>query len=238
MYLVVANPSSLPNGWSIPTKFNLALINQIDSNETIKQEEEYTLNAQEIGFGSPEFIRLAEFHDSAAGYLVNDTCLIEAEVYVNDDSLASTDKAWNSSVTIDPVESVYVHANSFLRSLPKKPSTLVPIATPEVPKANPTFAKDIFDKLISYPLDALADPKHESALVESLSVLTSNLSFFSDVQAKEIMKLKATIPHIMQEWRDSIQVKESSLQLWITFEKTDILLQDLVEMEDRINYKD
>ncbi|CAH9119747.1 unnamed protein product [Cuscuta europaea] len=37
VYLLVADLSNLPNGWSIATKFSLALVNQIDNHKTIKR---------------------------------------------------------------------------------------------------------------------------------------------------------------------------------------------------------
>ncbi|CAA2992870.1 Hypothetical predicted protein [Olea europaea subsp. europaea] len=109
-------------------------------------------------------------------------------------------------------------------------------ATCEVPlfKDRAIFAKGFFNKLISFPLDDLVDPKHETATIESLSILRDNLSLFSDEQAKEIMSLKANFPSTIQDWRDSVQVKVSGEHIWSTFEKTNNLPEDLVKTEEGI----
>ncbi|CAA3000329.1 Hypothetical predicted protein [Olea europaea subsp. europaea] len=109
-------------------------------------------------------------------------------------------------------------------------------ATCEVPlfKDRAIFAKGFFNKLISFPLDDLVDPKHETATIESLSILRDNLSLFSDEQAKEIMSLKANFPSTIQDWRDSVQVKVSGEHIWSTFEKTNNLPEDLVKTEEGV----
>ncbi|CAH9119746.1 unnamed protein product [Cuscuta europaea] len=43
VYLLVADLSNLPNGWSIATKFSLALVNQIDNHKTIKRARHHVL---------------------------------------------------------------------------------------------------------------------------------------------------------------------------------------------------
>ncbi|RAL37580.1 hypothetical protein DM860_000274 [Cuscuta australis] len=250
LYLGVADPSTLPIDWRIPTKFSLALVNQIDPKKTIKKETKHTFNVHESDWGFNLFVPLREFHDKVGGFLVNDMCLIEAEVYVPDPSpcVANTspappDQVMDSSVGLDPVESVYARVQSVLKSLPKKPSSSLvvsdAICSPELPssKYRAASAKEIFDKLISYPLDDLADPKHETAMSEALSILNNNLSLFSNGEAKEITALKATFPQMMLEWRESVKVKGGSDHLWTAFEKTKSLLEDLLKTEDGIRAK-
>ncbi|RAL37587.1 hypothetical protein DM860_000281 [Cuscuta australis] len=175
--------------------------------------------------GWSNFIERSKFHDEVEGYLVEDTCLIEAVV---DDSPASSYKDSDSPVAIDPV---YIEAQSFLQSLPKAPSTC----------GSPLFeryAKEIFDKLISYRLDDLADPMNETTMMEFISVLANNISVFSDVQAREIVNLKATFPQTMQEWRDSMsQAKGTGQPSRSLFEETKSVLQDLVKTEEGIKTK-
>ncbi|RAL37586.1 hypothetical protein DM860_000280 [Cuscuta australis] len=102
-------------------------------------------------------------------------------------------------------------------------------------KRDATFAKQILDKLMSYRLDDLADPEHESAMMNSLSTLTDHLYLFRDAQAQEIVKLKATFPQTMLEWRESFQVKkDTSVHPWSTFEKAKCFLRELVKAEDEI----
>ncbi|RAL37582.1 hypothetical protein DM860_000276 [Cuscuta australis] len=79
VYLEVQDSSSAD--WSVPTKFRVSLVNQIDCNETIAMESEHTFNSHESYWGWAEFVPLGEFHDEVEGFLVEDTCVIEAEVY-------------------------------------------------------------------------------------------------------------------------------------------------------------
>ncbi|CAI9781370.1 unnamed protein product [Fraxinus pennsylvanica] len=239
LYLGVPDANSLPNGWSRTAKYSIALINQMDSKKTVKEEAEHRFHEGESEWGFKSFFPLSELHDKNGGYLVDDTCLIEAEVSVPDTSPASTDNPSDSSVPVDPVESVYIKAESFLKSIPKKSFSSVSDATREVPLLNDhaILAKGCFNKLISFPLDDLVEPKHETAMRESLSILSDNLSLFTEEQAKEIMSLKANFPAAIQDWRDSVQVKVNSERLWLTFVKTNNLLEDLVKTEEGIKTK-
>ncbi|VFR03532.1 unnamed protein product [Cuscuta campestris] len=206
MYLRVADSYSLPAEWSIPTKFRISIVNQIDPNKTVKKELEHAFKSGKNGWGWPSFMELSKFHDKSEGYLVEDTCLIEAEV---DISSASKDIDSDSSVAIDPIECLYIEAQSFLESLVKAPCSLVSKA--------PT-----------------SDSKHETAVMDSLSTLTDHLYLFSDGQVKEIVKLKATFPGTMQEWRDLVQAKDTSEHPWSTFEKAKSLLQESLKTEEGI----
>lgn len=235
MYLRVADSYSLPAEWSIPTKFRISIVNQIDPNKTVKKELEHTFKSGKNGWGWPSFMELSKLHDKSEGYLVEDTCLIEAEV---DISAASKDIDSDSSVAIDPIECVYIEAQSFLESLVKAPCSLVSKApTCEMPffiNRHETFVKQILDRLMSYNMDDLVDSKHETAVMDSLSTLTDHLYLFSDGQVKEIVKLKATFPGTMQEWRDLVQAKDTSEHPWSTFEKAKSLLQESLKTEEGI----
>ncbi|CAH9124017.1 unnamed protein product [Cuscuta epithymum] len=91
-------------------------------------------------------------------------------------------------------------------------------------------AKEILDILNSYPLDVLADPSNETAIMESLSSLSAHLYLFSDERGKEILNLKATFPEMIQEWRVSVQGKgRRNEHPWSSFEKTRNLLEGLVK---------
>ncbi|VFR03536.1 unnamed protein product [Cuscuta campestris] len=179
-------------------------------------------------------MELSKFHDKSEGYLVEDTCLIEAEIDV---SPTPTDKDSDSCVTMDPVKLGYIEAQSFLESLPKTPSSsayMSPTCDRPLFKGHVTFAEGILGKLISYHLDDFADPNNEAAVMDFISVLANNISVFSDVQAKEIANLKATFPQIVQEWRDLVQVKGTGEHVRSTFVETKSVLQDLVKREEGI----
>ncbi|CAH9096556.1 unnamed protein product, partial [Cuscuta epithymum] len=108
LYLHVADTSSLPNGRSITAKFSLALINQIDTNKTIKKDMEGKYDARWTTNGYPSFISLSKLHNKSEGYLVDDICLIEIEVSVLDDATPSS----NDEVSF---QSMYMYKNASCR---------------------------------------------------------------------------------------------------------------------------
>ncbi|KAL0338747.1 UNVERIFIED_CONTAM: Ubiquitin carboxyl-terminal hydrolase 12 [Sesamum angustifolium] len=82
MYLDVADSSSLPYGWSRYAQFSLAVVNQINSKYTIKKDTQHQFNQRESDWGFTSFMPLSELYDPNKGYLVNDTCVVEADVAV------------------------------------------------------------------------------------------------------------------------------------------------------------
>ncbi|XP_072054072.1 MATH domain and coiled-coil domain-containing protein At3g58280 isoform X2 [Arachis hypogaea] len=82
LYLMVAD--SLPAyGWSRNTYFKLILTNQVDANKSIVKETQQKFNGGYRSWGST-FLTLSDFYDPNQGYLVNNTCIIEAHVCVSD----------------------------------------------------------------------------------------------------------------------------------------------------------
>ncbi|XP_041999989.1 ubiquitin C-terminal hydrolase 12-like isoform X2 [Salvia splendens] len=82
MYLDVADSSALPYGWSRYAQFSLSVINQINSKFTIRKDTQHQFNSRESDWGFTSFMPLSELYDPGRGYLVNDTCIIEADVAV------------------------------------------------------------------------------------------------------------------------------------------------------------
>ncbi|CAL9077680.1 unnamed protein product [Musa acuminata var. zebrina] len=82
IYLDVADSTTLPYGWSRYAQFTLAIVNQIHSKYTIRKETQHQFNSRESDWGFTSFMSLSELYDPSRGYLVNDTCVIEAEVAV------------------------------------------------------------------------------------------------------------------------------------------------------------
>ncbi|CAH9124042.1 unnamed protein product [Cuscuta epithymum] len=220
-----------------------------------KKDEPYS-EIEEIEEASDQINELAQEREIN---IVNVTTLSD-EVYVekseddtkqcdeqvkNINALIQSDEALqhaidSSSAVIDPVESVYSRVQSVLKSLPKSMSSLGSGAIPcevRLFKDNATSAKEIFDKLKAYPLEDLADPQHEAAMLESLSILANNLSLFSNGQAEEILSLSDSFPQMMREWRELSKIKGVSEHLWTTFEKTKRLLEDLVKTDEGIKSK-
>ncbi|KAA8539048.1 hypothetical protein F0562_025740 [Nyssa sinensis] len=82
MYLDVADSSTLPYGWSRYAQFSLSVINQIHNKFTIRKDTQHQFNARESDWGFTSFMPLSELYDPGRGYLVNDTCIVEADVAV------------------------------------------------------------------------------------------------------------------------------------------------------------
>ncbi|XP_068651293.1 ubiquitin C-terminal hydrolase 12-like isoform X2 [Aristolochia californica] len=82
MYLDVADSAQLPYGWSRYAQFSLAVINQVHPKYTIRKDTQHQFNARESDWGFTSFMPLSELYDPSRGYLVNDTCVVEAEVAV------------------------------------------------------------------------------------------------------------------------------------------------------------
>ncbi|KAL1558281.1 CSN-associated deubiquitinating enzyme Ubp12, variant 2 [Salvia divinorum] len=83
MYLGVTNSAGLPYGWTRYTYFSLAIVNQVHSKYSVRRETQHQFSAREIDWGFTSFMRLGELYDPSRGYLVNDTCLVEAEIGVD-----------------------------------------------------------------------------------------------------------------------------------------------------------
>ncbi|XP_077214663.1 MATH domain and coiled-coil domain-containing protein At3g58370-like [Tasmannia lanceolata] len=81
VYLAVADLISLPNGWRREVKYSLAVIDQLNNMSAVKNAD-HKFTAKESGWGYHSFLPLTEFYDPARGYVVNDSCIVEAEFTV------------------------------------------------------------------------------------------------------------------------------------------------------------
>ncbi|XP_024969227.1 ubiquitin carboxyl-terminal hydrolase 12-like isoform X1 [Cynara cardunculus var. scolymus] len=82
MYLDVADSSTLPYGWSRYAQFSLAVVNQIHNKFTIRKDTQHQFNSRESDWGFTSFMPLSDLYDPSRGYLLNDTCIVEADVTV------------------------------------------------------------------------------------------------------------------------------------------------------------
>ncbi|XP_052184997.1 ubiquitin C-terminal hydrolase 13-like isoform X1 [Diospyros lotus] len=82
MYLDVADSATLPYGWSRYAQFSLSVVNQIHSKYSIRKDTQHQFNARESDWGFTSFMGLSDLYDPCRGYLLNDTCIVEAEVIV------------------------------------------------------------------------------------------------------------------------------------------------------------
>ncbi|KAJ6768445.1 TRAF-LIKE FAMILY PROTEIN [Salix koriyanagi] len=79
----MADTSSLPLGWEIHVIFRLFLLDQNkDSYLVIQAGKERRFHGLKLEWGFDEFIQLSTFNDSRYGFLVEDTCVLGAEVFV------------------------------------------------------------------------------------------------------------------------------------------------------------
>ncbi|XP_030549140.1 ubiquitin C-terminal hydrolase 12-like [Rhodamnia argentea] len=82
IYLDVADSATLPYGWSRYAQFSLTVINQIHNKFSVRKETQHQFNARESDWGFTSFMHLSELYNPSRGYLVNDTCVVEADVEV------------------------------------------------------------------------------------------------------------------------------------------------------------
>ncbi|KAJ1432886.1 TRAF-like [Sesbania bispinosa] len=82
LYLMVAD-SLPPYGWSRNTFFKLALINQVDKKKSVIKETQQKFKGGYRSWGS-FFLNLNDLYDHKKGYLLRDTCIIEAHICVSD----------------------------------------------------------------------------------------------------------------------------------------------------------
>ncbi|RZC81910.1 hypothetical protein C5167_044485 [Papaver somniferum] len=86
MYLAVADWDDFPLGWVRCAQFSLSVVNQINNEDTVRRETQpYKFSAQHIDLGHTRFMPLGELNDPDKGYIVEDTCIIEAEVKIMPD---------------------------------------------------------------------------------------------------------------------------------------------------------
>ncbi|XP_077219239.1 MATH domain and coiled-coil domain-containing protein At3g58270-like [Tasmannia lanceolata] len=80
IYLAVADSESLPHEWSRTAKFSISVIDQLHNKSTVTKEADHKFNAKESDWGFTSFFPLSKLHDLDKGYIVNDVCIIEADV--------------------------------------------------------------------------------------------------------------------------------------------------------------
>ncbi|KAL6202415.1 hypothetical protein ACLB2K_026123 [Fragaria x ananassa] len=81
-YLDVAGASELPLGWSRLARFKLTVRNELDRRRSITKETVHIFDKNDSDWGFTSLIPLTVLNDHTQGYLVNDTCVIEANVSV------------------------------------------------------------------------------------------------------------------------------------------------------------
>ncbi|KAJ0049011.1 hypothetical protein Pint_16580 [Pistacia integerrima] len=104
IYLALAEMSSLPSGWEINVVFNFFILNQLQNKYfTVQDWREGRYHAMKTEWGFTKFIDLKTFHNPLNGYLIDDTCVFGAEVFV----AKSTFKGECLSMTKQPASCHY-----------------------------------------------------------------------------------------------------------------------------------
>ncbi|KAF8398027.1 hypothetical protein HHK36_016953 [Tetracentron sinense] len=122
MYLDVADSTNLPYRWSRCAQFSLAVVNQIHNKYTVRKyqgvgdacrsndssniclhsvDTQHQFNARNSDWGFTSFMPLSELYDPARGYLVNDTCIIQAKVVVRRVVNDTKDIIWEPLIVND-----------------------------------------------------------------------------------------------------------------------------------------
>ncbi|GLT98313.1 hypothetical protein SLE2022_158220 [Rubroshorea leprosula] len=183
IFLEVAEPETLPSGWSRNAEFSVTVVNQINNKSSAREGAEHKFNAQEKDWGFSKFIPLEELHDLGKGYLVEDTCIIKANVTVFSDESHGSNKEASAtkSSTKEDIDAFFVDLDSEISSS-NNPSSkrVVEIAV-----------RVIRNALNMDPAD-LNDPGRISKIKTSFDVLSSfdDCSVLTAVQKEELLAMK------------------------------------------------
>ncbi|XP_048136928.1 uncharacterized protein LOC115732650 isoform X2 [Rhodamnia argentea] len=104
LYLSTAETSSFPPGWEVHASVRFFLLDQDKDSYMIIQDDmrkEWRFHGMKIERGFDQFIPLKTLNDARNGYLVDDTCVFGAEVFVTRER--STGKGENLSMVKDRV---------------------------------------------------------------------------------------------------------------------------------------
>jgi speckle-type POZ protein len=85
LYLVIADTNDLPLGWEVNVKFNLFVFDRIQDKYMTVQDANGKVrrfHAMKTEWGFPQLLPLSTFTEAANGYLIHDTCVFGAEVFV------------------------------------------------------------------------------------------------------------------------------------------------------------
>ncbi|KAL5702556.1 hypothetical protein ACHQM5_027762 [Ranunculus cassubicifolius] len=85
LYLVLADTSSLPPGWNVNVVFRFFLFDQLQDKYLTLEDAKATgtrFHGMKTEWGFDEFISFKSFNDPSNGYLIDDECVLGAEVFV------------------------------------------------------------------------------------------------------------------------------------------------------------
>ncbi|GAU17577.1 hypothetical protein TSUD_341210 [Trifolium subterraneum] len=91
--------SNVSKNWSRDVKFRLVVFNQLDTNKTITNESKIVFNASSAAWGYASLMPLVELRDPKKGFIVNDVCIVGAEVFVGKRNLTPENRV-SQAVTL------------------------------------------------------------------------------------------------------------------------------------------
>ncbi|KAH8501885.1 hypothetical protein H0E87_016600 [Populus deltoides] len=108
LYLAMVDASSLPRGWEVNVIFRLFLLDQNKDSYLVIQDaagKERRFHGLKLECGFDQFIKLSTFNDARYGFVLEDTCVLGAEVFVCGER--SRGKGEVLSMKKDPTASKY-----------------------------------------------------------------------------------------------------------------------------------
>ncbi|KAK4856780.1 hypothetical protein QYF36_021090 [Acer negundo] len=118
LYLAMSNTSSLKLGWEVHAIFRFFLLDQNKDNYLVVQDallKEKRFHGLKLEWGIDQFLPLKTFNDASNGFLVEDTCVFGAEVFVVKERV--TGKGECLSMIKDPLSIKHVwKIENFLKS--------------------------------------------------------------------------------------------------------------------------
>uniref|UniRef100_A0A6N2LN32 MATH domain-containing protein n=1 Tax=Salix viminalis TaxID=40686 RepID=A0A6N2LN32_SALVM len=115
LYLAMVDTSSLPPGWEVNVIFRLFLLDQITDSYL-----ERSFHGLKLECGFDQFIQLSTFNDARHGFLLGDTCVLGAEVYVSGER--SRGKGEVLSMAKEPPTGKYTWKIANFSKLDEKPT--------------------------------------------------------------------------------------------------------------------
>ncbi|XP_052200260.1 ubiquitin C-terminal hydrolase 12-like [Diospyros lotus] len=145
MYLDVADSASLPSGWGIHAGFSLGVINQINVSNSVRKETQHLFNAKESDWGFTSLIHLDELYNPRKGYVVNDTCIVEAKVAIPNNVAKLTSDPKETDIVslerqgvtgyINSILQILYHIPYFRKAIYSMPTTEYDIPSTSIPLA-------------------------------------------------------------------------------------------------------
>ncbi|XP_045794342.1 MATH domain and coiled-coil domain-containing protein At3g58410-like [Trifolium pratense] len=109
IYVEAVKTANMSEGWSRVVKFKLLVFNQLNTNMTISEDfGDCVFDASETSWGFYDFMELDDLNDPQMGFIVEDACIVGAEIFVSTSSreklVNQADSLTVSAVSIEPTK--------------------------------------------------------------------------------------------------------------------------------------